>query len=393
MKRCSMLVVVAIALSMPLKTAFSQAPLDTVIYKVTEVQGRERTTLTLDFSKVAKPASVELFAPLFHLPPLSQGRTGTCWAFAGTSFLESELKRLGRGEVKLSEMHTVYYEYVEKARRFVREKGDSHFAQGSELNAVVERMKQYGAVPAEAYTGRKEGREQHDHGKLEQEMSDYLRFVKQHELWDEEQVIAHIKMTLNRHLGEPPTTITVGKKRMSPKEYLERELRLPLEAYVSVMSTKSEPFYTKAEYKVPDNWWHCKDYYNVPLDEFYQALKTALQRGYTAALAADTSEPGKSGEDDVAIVPTFDVPPGFINQDSREFRIYNGTTTDDHAIHAVGYQRIGDHDWFLIKDSGSSAFRGEHKGYFFYRGDYVRLKVLVFMVHKDAIPELMAKFQ
>ncbi|MBC7185798.1 MAG: peptidase C1 [Calditrichaeota bacterium] len=374
-------------------SCLAQVVPDTVVYKVTEFQGKERAVLTLDFSTLAKPSSVESFAPLFHLPPLSQGRTGTCWAFAATSFLEAELKRLGRGETKLSEMYTVYHEYIEKARRFVREKGDSHFAQGSELNAVIERMKQYGAVPASAYLGRKADQEGHDHSKLEREMLDYLQFVKAHELWDEEQVLANIKMTLNKYLGEPPTTITVGKKTMTPREYLANVLRLPLDDYVSVMSTKAEPFYTKAEYKMPDNWWHSKEYYNVPLEEFYAALKKALQRGYTAALAADTSEPGKSGENDVAIVPTFDIPPAYINQDSREFRIYNRTTSDDHAIHVVGYQRIGDHDWFLIKDSGSSAFRGEHKGYFFFRDDYVRLKVLVFMVHKDAIPELLAKFK
>ncbi|MCR4437700.1 MAG: C1 family peptidase [bacterium] len=374
-------------------SCLAQVAPDTVVYKVTEFQGKERLTLTLDFSTLAKPSSVESFAPLFHLPPLSQGRTGTCWAFAATSFFESELRRLGRAETKLSEMYTVYHEYIEKARRFVREKGDSNFAQGSELNAVIERMKQYGAVPASAYPGRKADQEQHDHSKLEREMADYLQFVKSHELWDEEQVLTHIKMTLNKYLGEPPTTITVGKKRMTPREFLANVLRLPLDEYVSVMSTKPEPFYTKAEYKAPDNWWHSKDYYNAPLDEFYAALKKALERGYTAALAADTSEPGKSGENDVAIVPTFDIPPSYINQDSREFRIYNRTTTDDHAIHAVGYQRIGDHDWFLIKDSGSAAFRGEHKGYFFFRDDYVRLKVLVFMVHKDAIPELLAKFR
>ncbi|MGQ9853995.1 MAG: C1 family peptidase [Candidatus Oleimicrobiaceae bacterium] len=393
MKRNCLLVNISVLIAMAANQGVPQVPQDTVLYKVIASEGGERTTLTLDFSRVVKPSSPESFAPLFHLPPLSQGRTGTCWAFAATSFLESELKRLGRPEVKLSEMHTVYYEYLEKARRFVREKGDSRFAQGSELNAVIERMKQYGAVPASAYPGRKEGQERHDHSPLEREMMDYLNFVRSHELWDEEQVLAHIKMTLNKYLGEPPTTITVGKKRMTPGEYLANVLRLPLEDYVSVMSTKAEPFYTKAEYKVPDNWWHSKDYYNVPLDEFYAALKEALQRGYTAALAADTSEPGKSGEDDVAIIPTFDIPPAFVNQDSREFRIYNRTTTDDHAIHAVGYQRIGEHDWFLIKDSGSSAFRGEHKGYFFFRDDYVRMKVLVFMVHKDAIPELLAKFR
>ena len=32
----------------------------------------------------------------------SQGSTGTCWCFATTSMLESELIRLGKGEIGLS---------------------------------------------------------------------------------------------------------------------------------------------------------------------------------------------------------------------------------------------------------------------------------------------------
>lgn len=51
-----------------------------------------------------------------------------------------------------------------------------------------------------------------------------------------------------------------------------------------------------------------------------------------------------------------------------------------------------DHTWFLIKDSGGGAHRGQFKGYYFYRDDYVRLKMLNFMVHKDAVADLLAKF-
>ena len=38
-------------------------------------------------------------------PVISQGRTGTCWSFSSTSFLESEIIRLTGKQIDLSEMY------------------------------------------------------------------------------------------------------------------------------------------------------------------------------------------------------------------------------------------------------------------------------------------------
>ena len=51
----------------------------------------ERQVIRFDFNNVAKPASPEVFKSAFHFPPIPQYRTGTCWSFATTSFLESEI--------------------------------------------------------------------------------------------------------------------------------------------------------------------------------------------------------------------------------------------------------------------------------------------------------------
>ncbi|TPV94231.1 MAG: hypothetical protein B7733_16340 [Myxococcales bacterium FL481] len=58
----------------------------------------------------------------------------------------------------------------------------------------------------------------------------------------------------------------------------------------------------------------------------------------------------------------------------------------------LGYQQRGEHDWYLVKDSGSKAFDGQHQGYYFYRGDWVKLKVLAFTVHRDAAQGVLEKF-
>ena len=363
------------------------------VYRTREIRGKEEKYLSFDFSTIERPDSPEEFTQYFHFPPIRQSRTGTCWSFATTSFLESELKRLGKAEVKLSEIHTVYWEYVEKTRRFIKEKGNSFLGEGSEHNAVTARMKEYGAVRASDYSGLLSGQREHNHSKLFQEVKDYLQFCKKNEYWDEKKAISYVKSILNKHLGKPPESIEVDGQALTPKEYLENVLRLPLDDYVCFMSLKSLPFYTKGEYKVPDNWWHSEEYYNVPLDDFYEAIEAAIKKDYTVALGGDISEPGISGEDDMAIIPTFDIPRKLIDQDSREFRFTNRTSTDDHAIHIVGYKEMGDHIWLLIKDSGKGAHKGQFKGYYFYRDDFIRLKMLSFMVHKDAVTDLLEKFK
>jgi bleomycin hydrolase len=51
----------------------------------------------------------------------------------------------------------------------------------------------------------------------------------------------------------------------------------------------------------------------------------------------------------------------------------------------VGYLNRGEHDWFLVKDSSRRLAQGKYEGYVFYRDDYIKMKMLVFMVHKDAL--------
>jgi len=359
---------------------------------VTTYSGKPDTVLTFDVSGVKRPASVESFNPLFHFDPIRQDTTGTCWAFASISFLESELFRLGKGKVDLSEIYVAYFEYIEKARRFVQKKGDSGFMQGSEENATLNRIKQYGIVRQQDYTGKLEGQLYHDHDDMFDEMNAYLEFIKEREMWDEDIALSQIRMILNSYLGEPPTTIVVNGEKMTPQEYAMNVLEIPLDDYVDFMSFKYAPFYEQGEYKVRDNWWHSDVYHNVPLKVWYAAIVNALNKGYTVAIGGDVSEIGKQGEEDIAIIPSFDIPFKLIDQDAREFRFDNETSADDHALHVVGYQRYAGHDWFLIKDSGYSATKGKFKGYYFYRDDYVKLKMLTFMVHKDAVKEVLEKF-
>ncbi len=357
-----------------------------------EAAAKAATVLRFDVSRIPRPSGPSAFQQAFHFPPVAQYLTGTCWSFSTTSFYESEVYRLTGQKVKLSEIWTVYWEYVEKMRRFVRERGDSLIDEGSESAAVARVWRQYGAVPEDAYPGvlSKDGR--HDHARLIAQLRELSEWVKAHDVWDEDRVLAMARAILDRELGAPPQRVSYGGREYTPQQFLAQVLRLDLDDYAEFMSTLSLPFYTRGEYKVPDNWWHDDSYYNVPLDEWYAAIKRAVGQGYTVAIGGDVSEPGYVGFENLAVVPTFDIPQRFIDQDARELRFYEHATEDDHGLHLVGYASVAGRDWFLIKDSARSSRWGKFEGYYFYRDDYVRLKMLTFLVNKAAVADLLARF-
>ncbi len=352
----------------------------------------KKKVFKLDFSGMDIPKSKEEFKYFWHSEPINQGQTGTCWSFSTTSFFESEVFRLTGKKVELSPMFNVYWEYVEKVKEYVRTRGKSLVDEGSEANAVTRIFKQYGAVPRASYMGLLPGQKVYDHSKLIAEIRTYLKNVKETNAWDENEVVSVVKSILNYYMTAPPTEVVVDGKKYSPKEYLTNYLKLNPDDYVDVLSYMQQPYWQQVEYEVPDNWWHNKDYYNVPLDDFMKIIKNAIKNGYTMAIGGDVSEAGYDSWEKCAVIPTFDIPSNYIDENARQFRFSNETTTDDHGIHLVGYEEKNGVTWFLIKDSAAGAYNTGDKGYYFYHEDYVKLKIMDFMVHKDMFKEYFSKF-
>lgn len=341
--------------------------------------------LKVDFTNIEAPKSLDEFIKAWHNSPVSQGNTNTCWCFSTTSFMESEVNRTTGKQVRISEIFTVYNEYIERVKRFIHERGNSAVAEGSEANAVTREWKKYGCMPLSAYSGLKPNQPFHDHQKMYGEIKSYLEHVKATNAWDEEATINTVKSIMNYYLGTPPEKFVVDGKEYTPVTYLKEYLKLNPDDYIDVLSYMQKPFGEQVEYEVPDNWWHSKDYYNVPLDSFMKILKGAVRQGFTASIGGDVSEPGKDTDKKLYMIPTFDIPSDYIDDNARQFRFSNGTTTDDHGIHIVGYKEVKGKDIFLIKDSGSGAHNKDPKGYYYFTEDYVKLKMMGFMVHKDAV--------
>jgi len=362
---------------------------ETVILQSINAQSKSvsQTYLSMEFPG-NYPTNIADYTTIQHTIPKSQGSTGTCWCFAATSFLESEIMRQQSLSIDLSEMYFVYWEYVDRALDFVKTRGETYFEQGSEANALKRLIPKYGCVPESAYPGKPDYREFHSHSDMLAEMKTYLAGVKTAGEWNEKLVEASIRSILDAHMGEVPEQFTYNNQSFTPQSFYA-SLNVDVLDCFSFMSTMSAPYGQKAELVEPDNWWHSDDYYNIELDDYYQIIEESVKNGYSICICGDVSEPGYDSSKEVALVPDFDIPSEYINANSRELRLYNQSTTDDHCIHIVGYQDVGNETWFLIKDSGSGGFDGKNKGYRFFHEDYIRLKMMNIMLHKDAAKSVL----
>jgi bleomycin hydrolase len=108
-------------------------------------------------------------------PVQNQNMTSTCWSFSSLSFFESEMMRMGKGkDFNLSEMYVVRQVYPMKADNYVRMHGKTNFGEGGGFPDVVSVLKQYGMVPEEVYSGKKNPTAPHNHKLLETTLKNIL---------------------------------------------------------------------------------------------------------------------------------------------------------------------------------------------------------------------------
>lgn len=343
------------------------------------------------FKNISRPANINSFGPVFHFAPVNQDTTLVCWSFATLSFLETEAERLGYKPVKLAMMYPPYYAFIEKAKYYVQTKGTSRFVPGDLFNTVIDVIRKYGIVPLEVYRGQTDKAVKYNQNELYAQLKAYMNNIKEKELWDETAVVAGVTEILDTYLGKPPIEFSFQGKMYTPISFAAEYLPLPWDDYLLVTSFMYAPYDEFIALNVPDNWRNYDRYLNVGLEEFYKGISSALAGGFSVAIDGDINEPGRYGPLDIDVIPEFDIPSNAINNEAREYRFQKGITEDDHLMHIVGYQNLDGQGWFLVKDSWRDAWQGQLAGYFLYREDYVKLKVLAYLVHKDALPGLVKR--
>ena len=352
-------------------------------------------------------------------PVKDQQRTGTCWSYATTSFLETELIRMGKPEVILSPMFFAKKAYIDRMNRYVRFHGTNNFGQGGQAHNVMDAITNYGMVPESVFSGKNYGEDIHVHSEMEAMLKGMIDAVvknrnrKLSTAWK-----PSLYSVINEYFGETPSTFNYEGKEYTPKSFTE-SLGINPDDYVEITSFNHHPFYAQMVLEIPDNWAH-KLYHNVPIDDLVAIIDNSIDKGYSVCWDGDVSEKGFVHSKGLAVMPVVKVeelkdseqakwadipanqflqeiysfkeivPEIKVTQELRQEGFDNFTTTDDHLMHLVGTSKDQNGTpYYIIKNSWGTG--NPFDGYLHMSEPFVRMKTVVIMVHKDAIPKQIAK--
>lgn len=336
----------------------------------------------------------------------TQGSSGTCWSYSTNSFLESEMIRLGKQPVELSQIYSARNVYVEKGINYVRMHGAVTLGDGGALHDVINMYKKYGTVPREVYTGLNYGTDKNKFGEMAALIEGVLAAVVKNpngELTPNWQKA--YAAVIDSYLGKVPENFTYKGKNYTPQSFAKEVVGINPDEYVEISSFTTSPYYQKTTMMVPDNW-SFDQVYNVKVNDMTDVIDNALKKGYTVAWATDVSEKSFSWKNGVAYVPTkkFDdmtaeekadmfngpKPEPEITPEMRQAAFDNYTTTDDHGMHIIGLAKDQTgREYYIVKNSWGET--NDYKGFLFVTKNFVKYKTTALMVNKGGIPNDLAK--
>ncbi len=358
-----------------------------------------------------------VFTPVVDLkatPVKNQASTGTCWCFATTSFVESELLRKGKGEYDLSEMFIVRNNYIDRLKDNYLRQGNGNLGPGSLSHDFFRQFSEEGIVPEEVYSGLNYGSPTHNHGELQAFINAVAEVpVKRKKESDQYRQI--VNSILDIYLGKAPETFSYRGATYTPVSFAQ-SLGINPADYVEITSFTHFPFYTQGLLEVPDNWTMGR-FYNVPLDELIEIMDYSLNNGYTVNWDGDVSERNFSHTNGVALIPEIQQSAGLpttdrarlermgpgnsqamppeppkpgpeagISQEIRQEGYESFVTTDDHLMHVTGIVKDQNGVKYYKTKNSWGTDRNTFGGYLNMSESFVRAKTMFIMVHKDAIP-------
>ena len=326
---------------------------------------------------------------------ISQGKTGTCWSFSTSSFLESEIIRLTGKTINLSEMYNVRHTYPKKAWNYIMRQRKTQFSEGGLAHDVINSVSDFGLVPNEVYTGLNAGILNHNHSKmidsLKKTLNTFIKHPKEYPSnWSKD-----VEQILDLYLGKDITTFNYQGTEYTPKSFLEMTKINPND-YISITSFTHKPYYENFILNIPDNFSN-GTFFNVKLEDMVDLANHALKNGFTIELDCDVSEKTFSSKLGLAIIPNDNdkaiealetiIPEKAITPEYRQQEFENYNTTDDHLMHITGILKDQNGTvYYEVKNSwGKNSKRVKNGGYIYMSEAYFKLKTISIMVHKDAL--------
>lgn len=340
------------------------------------------------------------------MPVQNQGSSGTCWSYSGSSFIESEMLRMGKKPVQLSQIFVARNAYQDRAVQYVKMHGNLAMGEGGVFHDVMNVYKKYGMVPQEVYSGLNYGTTKNQFGEMSAALEGFLQGIVKN---------PNGKLTPNwktaysgimdAYLGEYPKEFTYNGKKYTPRTFADEVVGIIPDDYIPLSSFKEYELYKPFTLMIPDNWAFGQ-YYNIPMNDITNTIDYALKNGFTVAWAQDVSEKYFSWKNGVAYVPTKDYadmtpeeradmfngpkPERVITEDMRQEAFDNYETTDDHGMHIVGLAKDQNgKEYYIIKNSWGES--NDYQGYMYVTKAYVQYKTLNILVHKNGVPKQLLK--
>lgn len=341
-----------------------------------------------------------------NTPVKNQGSSGTCWSYSANSFLESEMIRLGKQPVEISQIYTARNAYIEKGINYVRMHGAITLGDGGALHDVINMYRKYGALPQSAYTGLNYGTTNNKFGEMAAINEGLLAAVVKNpngELspsWQKAYTAV-----IDSYLGEVPKNFDYKGKKYTPQTFAKEVVGINPDEYVELSSFTDHPYYSQFVMMVPDNW-SLDLIYNVKMNELTDIIDNALKNGYTIGWAGDVTEKGFSWKNGVAYIPnknfadmTAEEKDGLfkgpqteldITPELRQKAFDNYQTTDDHGMHIVGLSKDQNgKEYYIVKNSWGAT--NDYKGYLYMTKNFVKYKTTAILLNKGGLPKDLSK--
>jgi len=313
-----------------------------------------------------------------------QGGSPTCWAFGTNSLFESDLIKKYGIHLNLSEMFIARYAYIDKAKRFLESGGKTYFEGGGQFHDVIRVIKKYGIVPEEAYYGRPDEKYSHDHSGLDTAMKIFTYgLLKEDKRGLNKDDLRQMNDTLDKYLGKVPVSFVYRKNVYTPLSFAKEVMQFDAGDYMELVSFTDKPLYR--QFILADKYnWANDSFWNITLADMQMLVDTALHKGWSVGWEGDVTEPGFNFWAGYALLPD-----SAYNYDEQRLANYKTEITErDHMLQVAGAGRDEKgKNWYYMKNSWGSSYFSAYKGYLYMEENYFRLKTVIILVNKKALPE------
>lgn len=315
-------------------------------------------------------------------PIKDQQATNLCWSFATTSFIETEAIRQGKSPVVLSPMFFIIPTYIDKAEKYIRMNGKSYFGPGDLTFSFLKAYRNYGAIPQKIYAGKIDTTDRYNHWVMDNALLEKVKYYVNSGRGNMtvEGYRNDIREILAQTLGKAPETFIYEQKQYTPKSFAKEMVGINPDDYVEITSFSHHPFYSKFILEMESNW-NDNFYLNLPINDFINTIDNALLHNYSVCWDGDAYR--DNGFNDGFAVLNDSIKT--ITQQMRQTDFDNYNTIDQHNMHIVGIaENDKGHRFNIVKNSSDGKNCG---GYMYMSKEYLLLKTISVMIHKDALPK------